>query len=78
MKPGIPPAGWRDITPYFGEVPETSISAYGKKMLQYGYLLRKQTVVDKGLRYRRVAVALAPHIPGITTAKWRDLTKDQP
>lgn len=73
VKPGIPPLGWRDITPYFGGIP----SSLGKWRLlaeKQGYLLTLQTVTEHGFRYRRVAVALAKLLPGTNRST---NTKDQ-
>jgi hypothetical protein len=64
VEPGIPPLGWRDITPYFGRVPEH----LGKSKLlarRSGFVLSVQTVIQNGQKYRRVAAALAPHSPAI-------------
>lgn len=69
--PGIPPLGWRDITPFFGGIPR-SLAGHRKMAEENGYLLAIQTVTEYGYRYRRVAVALAVHPSVITT-----LNKDQ-
>jgi hypothetical protein len=70
VEPGWPPDGWRDITPYFVEYPRT-LRGYTQYALKFGYLVCRQVVTENGLRYRRVAVALAPIIPGITNAATR-------
>lgn len=62
VMPGPPPLGWRDITPYFGTVPNT-VGQYKIMLSRYGYHIAIQTVIDQGQRYRRVAVVLAPHTP---------------
>lgn len=64
VKPGIPPLGWRDVTPYFGKIPR-SLGGYRILAEADGYLLAIQTVTEHGFRYRRVAVALAAH-PSVT------------
>ncbi len=59
VMPGPPPLGWRDITPYFGGVPN-SIGPYRELLKRYGFHIAVQTVKQDGQRYRRVAVVLLP------------------
>ena len=66
VKPGIPPTGWRDVTPYFGGIPR-SMSGHRTLAEANGYLLAIQTVTENGYRYRRVAVALAAHPSAVKT-----------
>lgn len=66
VKPGLPPLGWRDVTPYFGGIPR-ALNAWRNIAESQGYLLAIQVVIEHGFRYRRVAVALAVH-PSATLA----------
>lgn len=62
VKPGPPPAGWRDITPYFGRK-KVDLGTYRLRAEAKGYLLQWQQVTHKGRTYRRIAVALKSHLP---------------
>lgn len=70
VKPGIPPLGWRDITPYFGGIPK-SLAGHRRLAESKGYLLAIQTITENGFRYRRVAVALAVS-PSVITKRNKD------
>jgi hypothetical protein len=62
LNPGPPPLGWRDVTPYFGGMPQ-SLGHYKVRAEERGYILCMQTVFNEGQWYRRVAVALLHQRP---------------
>lgn len=75
VRPGRPPLGWRDITPYFGRIPP-SLGKWRIICRESGYLLEIQRVTKNGQRYKRVAVALADHRP--VTKAIKAARKDHP
>lgn len=63
VKPGPPPYGWRDITPYYGGIPE-SLGYTNMVLRRHGYYACTQIVTSEdGLQYRRVAVARISTLP---------------
>lgn len=73
-QPGYPEAGWRDITPYFGEQWPQSISAWRSSAAKQGYYIAIKTITQKhvcdetctapcfkpGFTYRGIFVCLNP------------------
>lgn len=73
-QPGYPEAGWRDITPYFGEKLPQSISAWRGSAAKNGYYVAIKTITQAhvcdetctapcfkpGYTYRGVFVCLNP------------------
>lgn len=66
LKPGPPPFGWVDVTPYFGPG-RHALGTYKLRCEQAGYLLASQIVTLNGQTYRRIAVALKSHHPTFST-----------
>lgn len=59
-KPGLQPAGWRDITPYFGHVWPKCISGWRTMAAKQGYYISVQLIVKGDLTYRAILVCLNP------------------
>lgn len=60
-QPGLAPAGWRDITPYFGKQWPKSLSAWRTSASKSGYYISVKVITLPGQApYRAILVCLNP------------------
>ena len=58
--PGLPPNGWRDITPYFGKQWPVSLSAWRTSAAKNGYYISVKLITKDSLTYRAILICLNP------------------
>jgi hypothetical protein len=61
--PGLPPGGWRDITPYFGKVWPKSLSSWRTSAAKSGFYISVKLITKDGQTYRAILVCINPAAP---------------